>query len=104
MSDIPRDKTGYLARALASGQPAAEAAASFGFTVGDVARLMDDRHFLDLVAGWRGYLAASSEEEQLKHLYIIASAVLRDAAARADPVAIAALESIEEESERGAVH
>lgn len=104
MSDIPREKTGYLARALASGQPAAEAAAAFGFALDDVARLMDDRHFVDMVAGWRGYLAAANEEEQLQYLCAIAGTVLREAAARADPVAIAALESIEAEAERGMVH
>ncbi|HMR33557.1 MAG TPA: hypothetical protein PKA13_04330 [Geminicoccaceae bacterium] len=101
MSEIPREKSGKLAHALAAGKPAAEAAAALGLSLEDVAAAMDDPIFIDLVAGWRAYLAAP-EGERLEELCAIAHVVLRGEAARGNPTVLAFLASRdEEEAERG---
>lgn len=106
MSDTHKAKVGHLAYALAGGQPAAEAALTLGLSLDEVSALLDDPLFLDLVAGWRAYRAApDDEQERLKHLYAIASTVLRLAAAEGDPTVLATLAEMEEEdAERGTVH
>lgn len=100
MSGIPREKSGPLAKALAAGQPAAEAAAALGLSLEDVATLMDDPIFLDLVAGWRAWLAAP-EGDRLDELCAIARTVLRGEAARGNPQVIAFLAECDQREAEG---
>ena len=103
MAGIPREKSGPLAKALAAGQPAAEAAAGLGLSLDDVAKAMDDPIFLELIAGWRAWLAAP-EGDRLDELCAIARTVLRGAAARGNPQAMAFLaECDQREAEGGGI-
>lgn len=104
MSGVPYKKHGYLARALASGQSISEAAASFDVPVEGLGSLMSDPFFLELIDGWRGYLAAESESEQIRQLTVISWVILRSEAARGNPRVIAYLESQDFEPEHGTLH
>src|SRR5690606_28675741 len=98
MSTIPLRQRDILARRLARGMSAAAAARAAEVKVEDVAVLMKDADFRDLLTSWHQILNADDEARRTR-LLALASAVLKEAAAKGDPEALSYLA---EEDERGA--
>jgi hypothetical protein len=97
MSTIPLRQRDILARLIALGRPVTDAARAAELTPEDVATLLDDASFRDLVASWNSILDASPEARR-QRLSVLADIVIREAADRGDPEAIRYME--EEEDQR----
>lgn len=102
MSSIPLRQRDILARRLALGMSAAEAARAAEVKIEDVATLMKDADFRDLLTSWHQILNADAEARRTR-LLALSSAVLKEAAAKGDPEAIAFLADLDKE-EGGTLH
>ena len=102
MPSIPLRQRDILARRLAFGMSAAEAARAAELKVEDVATLMEDADFRDLLAAWHQVLSAEDEARRTR-LSALANTVLKEAAAKGNPEAIAFLADLDKE-EGGTLH
>jgi hypothetical protein len=102
MSTIPLRQRDILARRLALGMSAADAARAAELTTKDVAVLMEDADFRDLLTSWHQILNADDEARRTR-LLALSRTVLKEAAAKGSPEAIAFLADLDKD-DGGTLH